>query len=252
MFPLFRQLRQSLLRNKKVSKYLLYAIGEIVLVVIGILLAIQVDRWNERRKLHEEEYSILNQLLTEFVENQKKLDSVYGAHKEVNRCLRALLAATGPNPDPIPLDSMDYYMLEFSHIPMYKPKTGSVTSLMSTGKLVLISNDTLRLMISTWPQQLEEYKYEAGINYDLYNFQISSYLTEKYHYRNTEIDAGKGSVGRSLFPGDPLKLLADPELENLAELKRVDSEALELDALKLLRTQKTILNMIRKELKASD
>lgn len=49
MLRLFRRIRQKLLTENKVSKYLLYAVGEILLVVIGILIALQVNNWNEKR-----------------------------------------------------------------------------------------------------------------------------------------------------------------------------------------------------------
>ncbi|MBC2839847.1 DUF6090 family protein [Robiginitalea sp. SC105] len=56
MFRFFRQIRQRLLTDNKFSKYLLYAVGEILLVVIGILIALQVDNWNNKRedRLREE------------------------------------------------------------------------------------------------------------------------------------------------------------------------------------------------------
>ena len=50
MIKFFRRIRQQLLTENKFSKYLLYAIGEIALVMIGILLALQVNNWNEERK----------------------------------------------------------------------------------------------------------------------------------------------------------------------------------------------------------
>ena len=50
MLRLFRQIRQRLLTDNRFGKYLLYAIGEILLVVLGILIALQVDSWNEERK----------------------------------------------------------------------------------------------------------------------------------------------------------------------------------------------------------
>ena len=50
MIKFFRKIRQKLLTENKFSKYLIYAIGEIVLVVIGILIALQVNNWNEIRK----------------------------------------------------------------------------------------------------------------------------------------------------------------------------------------------------------
>ncbi len=50
MINFFRKIRKQLLTENKFSKYLLYAIGEIALVMIGILLALQVNDWNENKK----------------------------------------------------------------------------------------------------------------------------------------------------------------------------------------------------------
>ncbi|MFD1004965.1 DUF6090 family protein [Winogradskyella aquimaris] len=55
MIKFFRHIRQSLIMNNKTSKYFKYAIGEIILVMIGILLALQVNNWNEERKHHKSE-----------------------------------------------------------------------------------------------------------------------------------------------------------------------------------------------------
>lgn len=59
MINFFRKIRQQLLGENKWSKYLLYATGEIVLVVIGILIALQVNNWNERNKIVVLEHEIL-------------------------------------------------------------------------------------------------------------------------------------------------------------------------------------------------
>jgi len=62
MIKFFRKIRQRLLTENKFSKYLLYALGEIVLVVIGILIALQINNWNEWRKDRIKEKIILNDL----------------------------------------------------------------------------------------------------------------------------------------------------------------------------------------------
>jgi hypothetical protein len=49
MIKFFRKIRQGLISESKFSKYLLYAIGEIVLVVIGIFIALQLNLWSENR-----------------------------------------------------------------------------------------------------------------------------------------------------------------------------------------------------------
>lgn len=72
MIKLFRNIRQKLLTEGKTSNYLKYAIGEILLVMIGILLALQVSIWNENRKSHLNEVKLMNQLLED-----AKADSIF-------------------------------------------------------------------------------------------------------------------------------------------------------------------------------
>ena len=73
MLRFFRTLRQKLLSENKFSKYLLYAIGEILLVVIGILIALQVNNWNEERKENKTLISILkNEKISIAIEIEKE------------------------------------------------------------------------------------------------------------------------------------------------------------------------------------
>ena len=61
MIKFFRKIRQQLLSGNKISQYLIYAFGEIILVVIGILIALQINNWNENQKTLEK---IKNSLLS--------------------------------------------------------------------------------------------------------------------------------------------------------------------------------------------
>jgi hypothetical protein len=69
MIKFFRKIRQNLLMENKTGKYFKYAIGEIVLVMIGILLALQVNNWNENRKIRNTEQRLLRDLRTEIQSN---------------------------------------------------------------------------------------------------------------------------------------------------------------------------------------
>ena len=66
MIKFFRKIRQKLLTENKFSKYLLYAIGEIILVVIGILIALQINNWNEEAKEKRVANSYIQSLRTDF------------------------------------------------------------------------------------------------------------------------------------------------------------------------------------------
>lgn len=74
MIKFFRRIRQSLLSENKFSKYLLYAIGEIILVVIGILIALQINNWNENRKNRITEADYYCRILDDFKLNEKLID----------------------------------------------------------------------------------------------------------------------------------------------------------------------------------
>ncbi|MRH99645.1 hypothetical protein GH721_03775 [Kriegella sp. EG-1] len=71
MIKFFRHIRQRLLSENKFSKYLLYAVGEIVLVVIGILIALSINNWNENRKLNEKREKYYQQVIID-LKNDKE------------------------------------------------------------------------------------------------------------------------------------------------------------------------------------
>jgi hypothetical protein len=75
MIKFFRKIRQKLLTENKFSKYLLYAVGEILLVVIGILIALQINNWNEWRKDRVKEKEIMVNLAENFELNIEALES---------------------------------------------------------------------------------------------------------------------------------------------------------------------------------
>ncbi|MEO0504905.1 MAG: DUF6090 family protein [Bacteroidota bacterium] len=74
MIKFFRRIRQKLLAENRFSKYLLYVFGEIILVVIGILIALQINTWNENRKNKIAEADYYCRILDDFKSNEKLID----------------------------------------------------------------------------------------------------------------------------------------------------------------------------------
>lgn len=95
MIKFFRHIRQQMIKENKVSKYLLYAVGEIVLVVIGILIALQVNSWNQGRKDSE----LVRIRLTELVQDLELDRSHFKYHldlaNEENHRIDSILALLG-------------------------------------------------------------------------------------------------------------------------------------------------------------
>ena len=59
MLQLLKNYRNQIVKDGRIMKYILYALGEIVLVVIGILIAVRIDNWNETRKKEEAFHEIM-------------------------------------------------------------------------------------------------------------------------------------------------------------------------------------------------
>lgn len=76
MIKFFRKIRQNLLIENKTGKYFKYALGEIVLVVIGILIALQVNNWNEERK----NQLLASNILRDFISDIKKVSTDLSYH----------------------------------------------------------------------------------------------------------------------------------------------------------------------------
>ncbi len=74
MIKFFRRIRQQLMADNKTGKYLLYALGEIVLVVIGILIALSLNNWNSKRKEKEKEIALLKELSLNLDKTRQAID----------------------------------------------------------------------------------------------------------------------------------------------------------------------------------
>ena len=84
MIKFFRRIRYTLMETGKTGKYLKYAIGEILLVMIGILLALQVNNWNENRKQQSADLRFLETLRTELTLDTIALSQRISQYKNIN------------------------------------------------------------------------------------------------------------------------------------------------------------------------
>ena len=85
MIKFFRKISQRLLSENKFNKYLFYAIGEIVLVVIGILIALQINNWNEQYKNNKKLKAFILQYKDELIINKRIFNAeIEFAQKAIN------------------------------------------------------------------------------------------------------------------------------------------------------------------------
>ncbi|PNW27034.1 DUF6090 family protein [Formosa algae] len=94
MIKLFGKIRQKLLSENKFGKYLTYAIGEIVLVVIGILIALQINNWNENRKLQAEITDIYKQIVIDLDNDIDEFSNVIKYYDSIKPVYDAVFSDT--------------------------------------------------------------------------------------------------------------------------------------------------------------
>jgi hypothetical protein len=144
MIKFFRRIRQQLLAQNRFSKYMLYAFGEIVLVVIGILIALQLNNWNENRKQKIIEIQLLKDLQTTLSRDSISINGVLGLNKRKLQYLKLIKREL--NNGKIENDSMNTAFSFALQVNTFMPKIGPYEVLKSKG-FSLISNDSLRAQI---------------------------------------------------------------------------------------------------------
>lgn len=184
MIRFFRKIRQDLLSDNKFSKYFIYAIGEIVLVMIGILLALQVNTWNKQKNDHKEEKQILTQLKAEFLVNLAQLEDKFLLRENlINGGIEILDLVNNPLPN-LNIDTLNSILAKTVIAPTFDASLGATNEIINSGKLYLIENDSLRQMISGWSGNID-FAIEEEIAWREQRNQIYlPFLTENYLLRN--------------------------------------------------------------------
>ena len=187
MIKFFRKIRYDLVEKNKTGKYLKYAIGEIVLVVIGILIALQINNWNEYRKDRNREQAILKNLQIDFqtnIENVNDASSHFMVAYEASANLLEIIRAD----DIINGSEIEQLLDDIIN----KPKsldiiTGSIDEMLNTGSINLIKDDNLRKQLSNWSYYQTDTEDDIVIYRDyLFGFFIPSVMN-KAILRNMEV-----------------------------------------------------------------
>ncbi len=181
------------LEKSKVTRYMAYAVGEIILVVFGILIALQVNNWNQTRKDRESELLILAEILADLEMDLEEFDrNMTHLKNQGLSALRLLEIAR----DDLPYDeSYGAYLFYSGLFPRFTPKTAGYELLQSKG-LDLVSDDELRRAITDL--------YEFGYPYiqakegDLQRFGSIEIAPASRIYKGLE------SFSRDLIPKDLL------------------------------------------------
>jgi hypothetical protein len=205
----------------KTGKYFKYAVGEIILVVIGILIALQINNWNTTRLESSKEQLLLKNLQTDFKANIIEFNRIYkissDAYIASNKLLEIIKTKkTISNNEEI--ESLIKTIInDFSSLDLSE---GSIKEIINTGSLNIIKDKKLRNQLSKWSQNINDMNDDVKITFDyLFNILVPS-LKEKVLLRNTRIpervisNTELNQISKSNFKIDYSKTILNYEFEN--------------------------------------
>ncbi len=217
----FRSIRQRVLSENRFTKYLLYAVGEIVLVVIGILIALSINTWNEGRKDKNKEQVILSSLRVNLEENLKLLDLANTATLNAYNASLRLHELTTPevgDMDPERIEGLMSVMLDYF---AFDANSGAINEIINSGQLNIIGNDQLKNQISSWSGLVEDTQRDVDIANQFAFGTLVVYLTRQGSIGNLPIGRemaqriGLEQKPESSFAVDYRDLMRSPQFENL-------------------------------------
>ncbi|MFL0354808.1 DUF6090 family protein [Xanthomarina sp. GH4-25] len=175
MIKFFRRIRQQLLTENKFSKYLLYAIGEIVLVVIGILIALQVSNWNQDRKDRISERKILNNINRDFSQNKASFDKVKVINHKNLATLDSIVEMLQEGE--ITIEKYNRYNKLITGT-TYNPYSSTVDAVINSNSLELIQDDELQKYLVSWKDLLTDYLESETQYFKFINEQWRTYILQ--------------------------------------------------------------------------
>jgi hypothetical protein len=128
------------------GRYFKYAIGEIVLVVIGILIALSINNWNNRQNDRQLELKYLNGLKADLLYNIDGID-VFMEERKIKYTTAALLLDMNSRPNEMKLETIDSILWQVYGWRRFVPRTNVMDELISSGNLSLIQNDSIKALM---------------------------------------------------------------------------------------------------------
>ncbi|WP_411768277.1 hypothetical protein [Winogradskyella sp. A3E31] len=186
MIKFFRKIRYTLMSENKTKKYLIYAIGEIVLVVIGILIALQINNWNELQKLNKKETTIAKELYIELNENLISVKNQLALWE--NRDKKIIEVISLIDSDNVKLTNREFdstliYIIAFSNFKLKQSKFQRIISLENFEFKKSPSLINSMLSLNDMYITLMEYYKQNDENYHqlLQPYLIDNYSTENFN-----------------------------------------------------------------------
>jgi hypothetical protein len=251
MIKFFRKIRYDLMEKNKTGKYLKYAIGEVILVVIGILFALQINNWNQQQQQKEVEITTLRALASEFNENRNSIQSCQDEIKERRLTGDSIRRQIGPELTAFTIDNVNNLIGGIGSTEKCKVSMDILEDIQNSGKLNLITNEEIRRSISKWSSYLKELEREENDWAQEFSNQFIPYSNKWIQWDDVDYQFNKDDPRyfKSRFTTDARLILQQPEFANIMAIQywRIARVQDRTDSL-LMHTDK-LLTLIQGELK---
>ena len=250
MSRFFRKIRQRLLTQNRFTKYMLYAIGEILLVVIGILIALQIDTWNDNRKLNNQELELLESLQKEFTSNRDELERAIRKAQAIQKRCERILENTG-NRD-IKLSRYESDSLIRSgllNIITFDASNGILNNIINSGRIHVLKNEKLKNFLSNWDGILNDVKEDETWAVNERNSITFPFIYKHSNYVNISQNGVKNNEITSGFTTDYRDIYKLPEFENLVNSHRIWNSKNERNYAYLKKTIEEIIALCQQEIR---
>lgn len=233
------------------GKYLKYAIGEIILVVIGILIAIQINNWHQNQQLKKSEIKILKTLAIEFEINKKIIQVCQNDNFETIKSADSLKTHIGPEPSTLLIK--EFYLL-FGGIGTAlkcKISIAILEDFKNSGKISIISNELIRKNISLWFANVKNLEIEEDEWSQEFSNQFIPYTNKWIQWEDVDFYYFPEDSGyiKSRFNIDPRLILISPEFANIMSIHYWRMKRIERRTASVLKDTIELHEIIKKELK---
>ena len=237
MIKFFRKIRYDLMEKNKTGKYLKYAIGEIALVVIGILIALSLNNWKEDLDNRGEEMRILSGLKQEFEVNLAEVNrniKLNTSTVESSIDFIDLIRTENPFDNYRHVDSLLYLVYMFGS---FDAQTGLIDEVISSGKLSIIKDSDLRDRLTSFSGILDNAEEDYIIRVNYYMDQIIPYLSKYIPLVNKDqymdFSSWSDTYKTNKLSESPFKAKYDEidllQLENLIAIHKLNNDFVNLN-----------------------
>lgn len=187
MIKIFRHIRKSLIQENKMGKYFKYAIGEILLVVIGILLALQINTWNQQRIEDRTEVELLTALKDEFQNNLKYLEESININAKSTQACLDLTHIIRTDSLAQKSEQVDALLIAIGNFYSFDAITGVSSEIVNSGKLSILKNGAIREQLGNWLTLIIDCEEDILFRSDNYSMNLMPFLMERFPLANGEL-----------------------------------------------------------------